>query len=122
MKEKEQLFKEHHFLERFQKLYDPIKKLKFVKTESPDFITTDDNNVSLGIEITELVNQKEPSAKYSPAQRNSLEKKIVEIAKQEFLRTYNIPLHVSFWFRDDISCKKGQEDKIAVLLKNLIWD
>jgi hypothetical protein len=111
---------EQVFFERFKSLYEPLKDIPFKKNESPDFTSVNTGGVTIGVEVTELLNKKEPESRFSPVQQHSLESRIVKLAEKKFINSYGIPLHVSFWFQDDIQCRKGEEPKYALYLSKLI--
>src|SRR5690606_3368513 len=112
-------FFEQYFLDRFLTAYTDLAKGKVIKSESPDFLIVSDSE-TVGIEISKIVNEKNPGDNFSPSERNAVEQKIAQLALKIFLGRHKVPLHVDFAFRDSIDVRKGKDkilaDKLALLV------
>ena len=119
MTEKEHF--EQHFFDRFIKAYPDLSDGKITKSESPDFLIEYGGD-TVGVEISKIVNEKNPGDNFSPSERNAVEQKISQRALKVFLHKYNIPLHVDFAFHDSIDVTKGKEELLADKLAQLVSD
>src|SRR5690242_18126580 len=99
MSEKETF--ERNIFERFIKIYSDLPSGSVFKSESPDFLIKTDEG-TIGVEITKIVNEKNPGDRFSPAERNSVEQKISKEAERQFYNNSNIALYVNFSFHDSI--------------------
>jgi hypothetical protein len=73
MEDKEYL--ERHFFDRFAENYKNLPFGTVIKSESPDFLIKTDNE-TIGIEITRIINTRNPGETFSPQERNAVEQKI----------------------------------------------
>jgi hypothetical protein len=64
-------FFERHFFDRFVKLYRDLPKGTVIKSESPDFLIVGDFE-TVGIEISKIVNEKNPGNNFSPSERSAI--------------------------------------------------
>lgn len=117
MSEKE-LF-EMHFFERFVKLYKDLPRGVAVKTECPDFLIKGGREI-VGVEMSRILNEKEPGQQYSPSERNSIEQKIALKARDLFLERQELPLYVDFAFHVSIDVGKGKDVILAECLARLV--
>jgi len=110
---------ERNVFERFIKIYTDLPSGTVFKSESPDFLIKADRE-TVGIEITKIVNEKNPGDKFSPAERNTVEQKISKEAENLFKSQCNIPLHVNFAFRDSINVNGDKIKSLGVQLASLV--
>ena len=103
---------EFHFLDRFKSLYKGFPAGKVLKSESPDFIINTDKK-KIGIEITRIYNLKEQGERFSPQERFSIEEKIIEKVRIDFLQRTKIPLHVVFHFADRFNLSRKDVELIS---------
>jgi hypothetical protein len=110
---------ERNVFERFIKIYRDLPSGTVFKSESPDFLIKSAGE-TIGIEITKIVNEKNPGEKFSPVERNSLEQKISKEAENVFKNRHNIPLHVNFAFHDSINVNGDKIKALGVQLASLV--
>jgi hypothetical protein len=110
---------ETHFFERFVKLYKDLPRGVAVKTESPDFLIKGGGEI-VGVEISKILNEKEPGQQFAPSERNSIEQKIAINAKELFLERHRLHLCVDFAFCDSIDVGKGKDVILAESLAQLV--
>lgn len=115
-----QIYRETLFFETFKKLWkDFPKKYQIKKDESPDFILSV-NKTNIGFEITELTNEKNLSQDYPVKEKYSLEKKIVDRAKDLFHSYHQIPLHLSIHFSPKINCNTKRIESLSTEISNIV--
>lgn len=101
---------------KFRELYKILPEGS--ESESPDFIVVADTK-RIGIELIELIN--EGNDKFSPAQRYSLEDRIVSKARMEFQKYSNKRVWAVIEFEINLSLSKLRSQKLACEIAESVY-
>jgi hypothetical protein len=114
--------KERFFVDKFLSKYQlPIGEL--IEQEEPDFLyKTMDSNDFIGIELTEIHNQRDEGQKFSKSQHQGTVDKIVCQAEKEFLTHSNITLNANIVFVDNLSINQKRQKELAVEIASMVQD
>jgi hypothetical protein len=110
--------REHRHLSHFKEVCPFFPQGELEESESPDFIVHSGTRV-VGIEHTEVF-QPGPSHGESLQAQDSLAQRIVERAKQFYVRDYSRPLHVQVLFNPRAIASKLPAVISALILRVIV--
>lgn len=112
---------EEYYFNRLKELYPMLPIGKVSRPEPPDFLIQTDSEI-VSVEITQIHNEKEPSQKFTPAQKHATEDQILKTAEHLFSLGGGVPLYVRFHFSDSILLNAKERETLSERICQLIQD
>lgn len=108
------------FFEQFKQLWADFPNNHEVEPdESPDFKLISTHH-KVGVELTELTNEKKPNYDFPLTQIFTLEEQITEQAQKYFSENKNIHLTLGINFERNFKCKKNEINELAKEIARIV--